>query len=190
MKKFLKQKNTAFTLVETLVALSIFTVSVLALLVILTQGISDTGYAKKKILATYLNQEGVEYIRNIRDTFVLYSGGSQTGWNGLNTKLINASCQTNNGCYFDDQNLNYSNPSQPMAGITMNACGSSCPALLYEGTTGKYGYLSGINSGFIRKIQVVPISANETKVFSTIYWTQGSGGYNITFSESLFNWVE
>jgi type II secretory pathway pseudopilin PulG len=79
MKKFLKQKNKAFTLVETLVAISIFTISILGLISVLASGISDTGYAKKKISATYLAQEGIEYTRNIRDTHVLYGGS--TGWN-------------------------------------------------------------------------------------------------------------
>jgi hypothetical protein len=77
-----------------------------------------------------------------------------------------------------------------MASITMTACASSCPLLLYDAATGKYGYASGVSSGFIRKIQMTPVSLNETKVLSTVYWTQGSGNYSIVFSESLFNWVE
>jgi type II secretory pathway pseudopilin PulG len=78
MKLFFKKTNKAFTLVETLVAVSIFTVSILGLISVLASGISDTGYAKKKISATYLAQEGIEYTRNIRDTHVLYGGSS--GW--------------------------------------------------------------------------------------------------------------
>ena len=207
MKFFFKQKNNrgftrtpkfgvtpkggGFTLVETLVAISIFTLSILALLSVLTQGIVNTNYAKSKIIASYLAQEGIEYIRNMRDTFVLYDPtSSQTGWNAFNTKLVNASCTAANGCYFDDQNLNYTNNAQPMAGIAVTACGASCPQLLYNGSTGKYGYASGSNSGFIRKTRITQVSANEVKISSTVYWTQGSGSYNIVFSESLFNWIE
>ncbi|TSC77703.1 MAG: hypothetical protein G01um101424_326 [Parcubacteria group bacterium Gr01-1014_24] len=191
MKKIYQQKNKGFTLVETLVAISIFTMSILALLVVLTQGIANTNYAKTKIIASYLAQEGIEYIRNMRDTFVLYDAtDSQTGWNSFNSKLINSSCQIGNGCYFDDQNLNYANPVQPMAGITVSPCGASCPPLLYDEITGKYGYTTGVNSGFTRKVKITVISPNEIKVFSTLYWTQSSGSYNIVFSESLFNWIE
>lgn len=83
MKKgYLKQKG--FTLVETLVAVSIFSISILGLLVVLTQGIADTGYAKKKMMAGYLAQEGIEYVRNMRDTSVLYNATSpQAGWDAF-----------------------------------------------------------------------------------------------------------
>lgn len=192
MKKYFNKikYNTAFTLVETLIAISIFTLSILALMSVLSQGISDTNYAKKKIIAAYLAQEGIEYIRNIRDTYVLYSASGPIGWTSFNSKMIGASCDQLNGCYFDDQNLNYSDQTQPIIDTPLTICGPSCIPLLYDSTSGKYGYASGTDSGFTRKIRVSIISPDETKVFSTVSWTQGSGAYQITFSESLFNWVE
>jgi len=196
MKKFYTKENKnerGFTLIETLVATSIFATSILALLVVLSQGIANTGYAKKKIIAGYLGQEGIEYIRNLRDTYVLYSATSQAGWDSFNTKLTSSTCQAVNGCYFDDRNVLFTDNSTPMTDLLLTACpSSSCPAatLLYDATTGKYNYVSGTNSGYNRKMRISQISANETKVFSTISWTQGSGNYSISFSESLFNWVE
>jgi hypothetical protein len=35
---------------------------------VLSSGLSDTNNAKKKMVATFLAQEGIEYMRNIRDT--------------------------------------------------------------------------------------------------------------------------
>ena len=186
--------NRGFTLVETLVAISIFTLSILALMVVLSHGISSTNYAKTKIIASYLSQEGIEYMRNMRDTFVLYDPtDSQAGWSAFNTKLTNGSCETSNGCYFDDRNVSFSDTSTPITDLLLTACSSSlCSngALRYEPTTGKYGYVSGVNSGFTRKIKITQVSGNETKIASTVYWTQGSGAYSITLSESLYNWVE
>ncbi len=186
-----KFKNRGFTLVETLVAISIFTTSILAMLVLLSQSISNTGYAKRKVIATYLAQEGIEYMRNMRDTFVLYNSTSQFGWDQFNEKLGDGSC-TNlpNGCYFDADNIDFENTDQPMTDVEFNSCGTSCPALLYDDGAGTYKYNIGINSGYRRKITASVISADETRIFSTVYWTQGSGTYNIVFSESLFNWVE
>ena len=206
MKFFYKQKNQAcppclkhsfcrrgFTLVEMLVAVSIFTASILALLGILAQGISNTGYAKRKMIASYLAQEGVEYIRNMRDTYMLYSGGAQTGWNNFNATLVDISaCNGVNGCYINADSLNYSDSTQPMIDIALTACASStCSngALLYNSATGKYGF-SGTASGLTRKIRTVVVSADETKIISTVSWSQGSGNYSVVFSENLFNWIE
>jgi type II secretory pathway pseudopilin PulG len=208
MKLFFKKTNRAFTLVETLVAISIFSMSVLGLLSILASGISNTSYAKQKIVATYLAQEGIEYIRNMRDTYVLYDSDGQTGWNNFNTKVAGgvfhsvSICATTNGCYInaDASTLNYTIPSsQAMTSITLPACtDSTCSnaPLHYNSNTGIYGYtgVDGyagvVSSGFSRKIQINQINANETEVFSTVYWTQGSGNYSVTFSEDLFNWVQ
>ncbi len=193
MKNLLtKFDNRAFTLVETLVAVSIFSIAILALLVVLTQSISNTNYAKSKIIATYLAQEGIEYIRNMRDSFVLFDPVStQDGWNAFFAKLTGASCHVANGCYFDDADLDYSDGSQAITEIDFTACGASCPMMLYDSVSGKYGYeSSGVNSGFTRKIAVSQISANEIKVLSTVFWTQGSGTYSMVLSESVFNWAE
>lgn len=193
MKKMSRQKNRGFTLIETLVAISIFSVSILAMMAVLADGISDTNYVKKKIIATYLAQEGIEYMRNMRDTFVLYDPTSPaTGFlNGFNSTFANIGCGNANGCYFDDRNVNYGTQDRPIALQTLvTACGASCPPLLYDNTTGKYGYVSGANSDFIRKVKVNQINADEIKISSTVFWTQGSGNYSVTLSENLFNWVE
>ncbi|MFZ2149819.1 MAG: prepilin-type N-terminal cleavage/methylation domain-containing protein [Minisyncoccia bacterium] len=198
MYKFFKQKNKnrggeatkGFTLVETLVAISIFTISILGLLVALSQGISDTGYAKKKILAGYLAQEAVEFTRNKRDTYVIYHATSATaGWNEFKTNL--ASCELAPGCYYNADNLNFTDNSQPVLDIAFQACPSGgCPELRYDSTSGQYGY-TGQLSGFVRKIRYVAgANPNEVKIFSTVSWKQGSGNYDIELSELLFNWVE
>ncbi|MDP2789066.1 MAG: prepilin-type N-terminal cleavage/methylation domain-containing protein [bacterium] len=199
MKYFLQQKNTTkrgFTLVETLLALSIFSISVLAMLSVLSDGISDTNYAKSKIIAVYLAQEGIETMRNMRDTCMLYpTGPICAGWAGFTTKITSAGCTNQtNGCYFNDQNLNFNDPAQPIANqsnVALTACGTSCPLLLYNSTTGKYNYtLGGVSSLFTRKIVATNVSADEYRISSTIYYTHKYNTYQFTISENLFNWAE
>ncbi len=190
-RKFLQSDNKGFTLVEALVAISIFTVSVLGLLVVLSQGVTNANYAKQKMTASYLAQEGVEYIRNMRDTYMLYdAGGSSSGWNNFKVKLTSGGCVSNNGCYFDDQNLNYSSHSQTMIAIPVSNCTFACPGLLYNEATGKYGYTGSVASGFVRQIKMTQINSDEVKIFSTVSWTQGSGNFSITLSENMFKWIE
>ena len=201
IKIFFKNKNQGFTLVETLVAISIFTISILALLAVLTQGVTSTYYARQKIVASYLAQEGIEYMRNMRDTFVLYDitlpNPAQHGWDAFNSKIApspGALCASENGCYFDDRNVIFNKTAMPITDLILTACTSStCAngALNYNSATGRYNYdVSGVNSGFTRQIKITQISLNETKISSTVYWTQGSGAYSISFSESLYNWIE
>ena len=67
----IKKQNKGFTLIETLVAVMIFTSSVLALIAIYPL-VYLLLLIKTKISGTYLAQEGIEYIRNMRDSYVIY----------------------------------------------------------------------------------------------------------------------
>jgi prepilin-type N-terminal cleavage/methylation domain-containing protein len=199
MKQNFLKRNKGFTLVETLVAISIFSISILGLLSILAAGVTNTTYDKNKMVASYLAQEGVEYMRNLRDTHVLYdTGGSSVGWNNFKTQVglaNNTICSNASGygCYFDDSVVNFLNPNMPMESLGLVACSNatcSGAPLKYDSSTGKYGYGSGTNSSFIRQIKMSLINANEIKISSTVYWTQGTNSSSVTFSENLFEWVE
>ena len=150
MKLFFKKvnKSRGFTLVETLAAIAIFTASILAVMAVLANSISDTNYAKKKITAAYLAQEGIEYVRNMRDSYILGAYGGT--W-----------------VSFKDANINDLETNNPSPSID--------------------------DANFSRLITKTPVPENpdnEVKIISTVSWTQGSGTYNITFSENLFNWIE
>ncbi|MEK7564421.1 MAG: prepilin-type N-terminal cleavage/methylation domain-containing protein [Patescibacteria group bacterium] len=194
-------KNLGFTLIETLIAISILTASILGLISISAKDTNNGNYAQRKVVATYLAQEGVEYIRNLRDAYVLNdAGGSQAGWNAFKTKLTTASwnalCATTNGCYFNADSLDYNNPTQPITAMTITACSfDDCrnAPIYYNSTTGKYNNSSlGVSAGFNRKISVTfPFpSANEMKISSTVYWLQNGAYVSVSFTESLYNWVE
>ncbi|MEK7588391.1 MAG: type II secretion system protein [Patescibacteria group bacterium] len=190
MKFSLKQKNKGFTLIETLVAISIFTVSVIALLTIVSSGITDTLYAKKKMAAIYLAQEGIEYMRNMRDTYLLYPPNGTVGWDDFKVKIEDCNTDNGKGCYFNDQALDFNDQIQPIIDITISPCVAGvCPTLLYDSLTGKYNYTTGVNSGFVRRINITNINAHETQIYSTVTFMNGSVPYEITFSENLFNWI-
>ncbi|MFH1308789.1 MAG: type II secretion system protein [Patescibacteria group bacterium] len=168
MNKFLKQINNkknnqkkGFTLVETLVALSIFLVSIVGIMSVLASGLTNINQAKKKMTATFLAQEGIEYMRNIRDTNVLYS---IDGWSDFLTETTNSGCTTNDGC---DINNN----------LLIIPCSSGCPILL-----------SSFNRTI--KIELNNLNSEEVKVFSTVFWNQGNSTKSVTLSESLFNWTK
>ena len=172
-----------FTLVETLVAISIFTLSLIGIISILASGISDTNYAKQKITAEYLAQEGIESVRNMRDTYVLYTAATGKDWNSFTNQFNSCHLGNGNGCGIDS--------SVP---VTDNhfifQCSASDKCNLYA-KNGSYstGATNGIDSGFTRVIRA-NVNANQIQIVSDVSWSQGSGTYHITFSENLFNWIE
>ena len=192
-QNFLKKVSGGFTLVETLVAISVFTMSVLTLVIILSQGITSINYAKQKIIAGYLSQEGIEYTRNIRDTNVIsHISGSQAGWNAFKTQIAN--CLLPDGCYLNDSLLFVGASNITVKDIIYTVCPSGiCPPLKYDlgnNSNGRYNYSYGFDSTFTSKIMMTRINDNEIKVISIVYWKQGSTQRSVTFSENLFNWIE
>ncbi len=191
MKSNYPKKYNGFTLVETLVAVAIFTVSVLALMVVLSDSVSSTTYAKKKIIATYLAQEGIEYMRNMRDTYVLYQSSTSDGWSDFKVKVAPCDTELLEVCYFDDQNLNFLSEIKPITAIDVFSCSNgNCPYLLYDEALGRYNYATGAVTDFVREIRITNTNVDEVRVVSTVSWTQGSGTYEVNLSANLFNWTQ
>ena len=193
IKEHQKINNTqGFTLVETLISISIFTLALLVVMVSLGKSINDTQFAKGKITAEYLAQENIEYIRNMRDTYLLYYDpiNPQNGWNAFLVKL--SGCTSTNGsktCYIDDQGLSYTDSTLPMTDLSTPVCSGSCPNLKYDSTTGRYSYNgSGVDSGFKRWFAMTQNPGDPTiKIYSYVTPARGS---TVIFTEDLKNWGE
>jgi hypothetical protein len=106
-------------------------------------------------------------------------------WNGFTTSLINI-CDDNSGCGFNFTDItNY-----PVYECDDTDNSNDCK-LKIDQTNGGYDMVvGGVDSGFTRRISVAEMmTEGEIKVTSTVRWTRGAGG-SVTFSESLFNWIE
>ena len=53
---------------EAIVAIFVITTGIVGVLSLVTQTISSATFSKDKLIAAYLAQEGIEIVRNIRDT--------------------------------------------------------------------------------------------------------------------------
>lgn len=196
MKRFLKNKNirkSGFTLVESLIAISIFSIATVTLMTILSNNITGIQFAKKKAISAFLAEEGIEYIRNMRDTYLLYEDGGQDGWTDFKTLLDSCDNDTSYGCYFTTENVLYNDDDKPIKNTVIHICPISlCPdsMLQYDDMTGKYIHdLSKPDSGYKRKITIKNMDNDEIKIISTVSFVQNGKTYKISFSEHLFNWV-
>lgn len=180
-------KERGFTIIETLVALAIFTFSIVGLIVITSQGIADTNFAKNKFVASYLAQEGIEMVRNVRDTNALAGAAwedtfQQNALTGLS------------GCFATAQSTGCDIDADTFA---IDSCSASsrngCGPLRYDIATGAY-ILNSRNvavpeSPFSRVIALRTVSANEVEITSTVAWSQGTTSRSVTVVETLADWI-
>ena len=163
------QKERGFTIVESLVAITILVLAVIGATSAIQIGISSYIFSKDQIMAFYFAQEGFEQIRNIRDE----NGLKNQNWlTGL------SDCFT--ACTVD-----------PVVSSAPIACGASgsCPVLRQDPTTSFYGYNTAWSpTVFKREIVLTQISPTELSVLVTVYWSKGIVNREFKARENILNW--
>lgn len=191
MNGFHKLAERGFTLIETMVAVTILTLAIAGPLVTANRAIVAARISRDQLTASYLAQEGIEYVRAMRDKEYLsaYQAGGQSvsanAWsNFLNTSINQCRSTT---CTFD--------PSRNMGsgiGMSLVPCsGNSCtPLYLTQLSNGTYGYTqqSGTVTPFTRTIQAIDVSASDERIVSMVSWSYHGTPYSVTISDHLTPW--
>jgi prepilin-type N-terminal cleavage/methylation domain-containing protein len=130
-------QNKGFSLIEVLLSVFIITVAVLGLYNGVSYSFNSIEKAKNKLIATYLAEEGIELVKNIRD---INFSTENTEWNdGF------SACE--NGCRID-----------------MNDTIEDGPNLPLNISNGFYSYEAGEPTIFSREITIEEYKDNEDKV--------------------------
>ncbi|MDE1988425.1 MAG: prepilin-type N-terminal cleavage/methylation domain-containing protein [Patescibacteria group bacterium] len=164
-----------FTLVETLVAISILMVAVASPLTISQKGLASAIYAKDQIIASYLAQDAIEYLRNWSDQNV----ASGAGWlDGITNKCASS-------CAVDTRQLYLSENG-------IQTCPGSGCQLLKFGADNIYAYsVGGNDSPFTRSVTVTPSLTQpniEALITVTMSWKDKSKDRNLVINTRIFNW--
>ena len=189
-KKTMPNLVSGFTLVETMVAVLILTLTIVSLMTVVSNSLFAARYARNDITAGYLAQEVIDDIRNHRDTSVFLQTAEpnmSTAWATFTTKY--ALCLGPTGCFFDVLGRDRTTPPP--------ACNdTNCKKLYYDAnalTTPYYMNDDGTNagkvdSGFQRRIVVALNGTDEMIVTVTIYWKNGSINKSRILTSSLLKW--
>ena len=159
---FLKKSGAGFTLVEALVSLLIFSIALTAVFYILFINIGDAELIKNNFIASGLIQEGMETVRNIRDS----------DWHANNPF----------GAGIPDGNYRVQWNSQSLMAFADSY-------LKKDSGTGFFSYDSGGDTLFKRAVTISTISPDvEKKVVVTVTWSEKGRPISISAEDHLFNW--
>ncbi len=181
-----------FTLLEALVAISMVAVATGAPLYGASRALITANISKDRLTASYLAQEGIEYVRKVRDNSYLavyvdpYDKLNQA-WTGLATSFtastIYSNCNTANDYCTIDTVAN--NPPQRYSS-------KGAVPVLYTNAAKQYTQSSaGGNTPtlFKRWIQIEPITGREeVRVTSTVEWQYKGATYSVVLVDNLTSW--
>lgn len=180
-------KNSGFSLVEVLVAITILLLVIAGPLSIISRSINSTNYATEQVNAWFLAQEGLELVQKGRDDLVLADFKDQLLGQSLQPDpmtrfLIDyANCLSSNGCGVTIGN-------GAAAAVSVKDCGansSGCQLYLNNILTDRARYTHTVGPSktlFTRVVKIepsyntapTPDRIREMKVTSTVTWRTGS----------------
>lgn len=155
--------NRGFTLIEALVALVLIAIATGPVLILATSAVNVSSRIEHNLIASNLAQEGIEVVRNIRDTNWL------------------------NGSAFDN------NLSTGTWRVQWNTVGGGLMAVganpVLRKNNGLYNYLIGTNTAFRRTIIISKPNSGELVLISSVTWAErGNINRTVSAESHLFDW--
>lgn len=170
-KKEKKSVSTSrgFTLIETMVAISILLMSMTSPIIIARQGMISARQARNSITAFYMAQDAIEYIRNVRDSNFL----SGQPW------LTSFDPCLDNLCQVDTLSDNFTTAFSSCD--VANGCSEINKLVDVNGNFTFYDYNTDYpSSGFVRNVKIVTINQDEVRVEVKILWDKGKRNFFVS----------
>ena len=178
-KVFENKTKQGFTFVEVLVSLFILTVGVGGAFAAIRTFTMASNVNNSRLTASYLGQEGVEIIRNIRDTNWLQArADSNVSWD--------------DGIDEGDWQVDYQ--TETLSDTNFETCGgTNCMSyngqVLNEDSNGFFSYASGDDTPFRREVSITKLSSDRIEVSVTVMWDERGRAHNVEVTEIIQNWI-
>lgn len=182
-------KNSGFTLIEAMIAVSILALSVSGPLIGASRAIVLAQISRDQLTASYLAQEGIEYVRAMRDDAYLNAykaNGTDTSSAGWTDFTTGASAWSITQCITGPCTLDPARAMGYGSSYALNAYGGNAPLYLSNGIYTQQAI--GTKTPFTRAIQAMRLSANEELVTSTVLWTFHGAQYSVVIVDHLTPW--
>lgn len=149
-------------LIEAMIAMGIVVVGTVGVLGLLSQALSLNRAVSNQFVGTYLAAEGIEVLRNILDANLIQGREWNSGFrDGVFEIDYRSTALENNG----DRKI------------------------LFNSSSGRYGYESGEETPFVRTVRVKLVGQNEVAVNSIVSWTtRGSRSFEVNLEDHFFSW--
>ena len=163
-------KNKGFSLIEVITAIFILTVGVGGAFSLIYQTLSAVYIVRSELMASFLAQEGVEIVKNLRDNAWLESrAATSTNWLPHLSEV--------GGDYRIDyltQDLN----------TTYNS------TYMKIDSNGFIGYSGDTTTNFTRSVSLTNVSTTTLGVLVTVEWQTGGRSHSLEVIENITNWYE
>ena len=172
--------QSGFTLVETLVAITVLLLVIIGPITVAQKGIQSAYYANEQVTAVFLAQEAIEAMRDLRDSAALVAYNTEPGgdtWDWASD--LNSACSDASGCAYDVESDTFESCTSP----ENNNC------KLRIDSAGKYTYGAGSDSPFTRKVYVKDLDADKMSITVEVTWFTSIFGGGNTKLLKLETWL-
>ena len=161
-------ENKGFSLIEVVTAIFILTVGVGGAFSLIYQTLSAVYLVRSELTASFLAQEGVEIVKNLRDNAWLYSrAATSTSWLAYLSEAGG------------DYEVDYSTQ-------TLSRADNS--TYMKVDSNGFFNYSSGDQTNFTRSVSLTNVSTTTVKVVVTVGWQTGGRDHSLEIVENITNW--
>jgi prepilin-type N-terminal cleavage/methylation domain-containing protein len=180
-----RQSKKGFTLIETLVAVSLMVIAIVAPMSLVSQSLTSAYYAREQVAAYALAQEGIEAVRAVRDGNIL-----NNALNGTSDSLLTGI----------PINQNFTVDARLSGAAGLVSCGlNPCEYLKVDPGGSLYGHGVGWTTTKFRRTAnakyVGPAGVNggqdEIRVTITVEWETSTGRTRqFKMYSNMYRWVE
>jgi prepilin-type N-terminal cleavage/methylation domain-containing protein len=167
----LPRSQSGFSLVETLVAITVLLLVIVGPMSISSSAARSTSYSSEQVVAFFLAQEGAELVQKARDDLQLqnFAGSNATPWNDFSSGSLYSDCFVSGaGCGLELQDGDANGSLE-----TPINCGLTSCQLYINNSGGRSRYThdsTGTETQFTRVIEMSATAGREVEVISTVSW--------------------